>query len=127
MVLSSNNMSFIFTNIAQYEYRYSIIHDAVSSPLGTPQPVMPPLNLKSRLLAPTKIPIMPCGLTQPCCVVFQMDKSYLDKFNATIPDCPGSSKERANPLSTEGEDSDEAGNSRYSCDTYPKSQEKVDM
>lgn len=83
---------------------------------------MLPFNLRSRLLAPTKITILPCGLTQPCWVVFQTDRSYLDKFNVTISDWLGSSRERANPLSTDGGDSDEAGNLRYSCDTCREQQ-----
>lgn len=73
------------------------------------QLVIEPFNRKSRLLAPTEIPVAPLGISHCCDTTSQMEKSYRERLNVTVVDCPAARNTLSNPFRLNGADLAEAG------------------
>lgn len=71
--------------------------------------VMEPFSLKSRLLAPTEIPVTPDGICQLCETTSQTEKSRRESFSDTVVDSPGARNTASKPFRLNGADFAEAG------------------
>ncbi len=61
-----------------------------------------PLSLRSRLLAPTEMPVAPDGICQLCETTSQTEKSKRESVIVTVVDSPGARKMLSKPFKLNG-------------------------